>query len=110
VLITAAKDYGLIGTGIEIDPIKVWQANWRVRFAGVSDKAKIVRANIFDTDYGEADILFIYHTHQAIDKLFPNTLQQLQSNATQKFSVTGSAYRAWPRTKSAPTKLCFFTR
>jgi cyclopropane fatty-acyl-phospholipid synthase-like methyltransferase len=81
VLITAAKDYGLTGTGIEIDPLKVWLANLRVRFAGVQDQAKIVRANIFDTDYREADILFIYLTHQAIDKLFPDILEQLKPNA-----------------------------
>jgi len=74
VLITAAKDYGLVGTGIEIDPIKVWLANLRVRFAGVQDKVEIVRTNIFDADYREADILFIYLTHQAIDKLFPDIL------------------------------------
>lgn len=81
VLITAAKDYGLVGTGIEIDPVKVWLANLRVRFAGVTDKVKIVRANIFDTNYREADILFIYLTHQAIDKLFPKVLEQLKPNA-----------------------------
>ena len=81
VLITAAKDYGLMGTGIEIDPLKVGLANLRVRFAGVQDQVKIVRANIFDTDYREADILFIYLTHQAIDKLFPDILEQLKPNA-----------------------------
>jgi len=81
VLITAAKEYDLIGTGIEIDPIKAWLANLRVRWAGVQDKVKIVRANIFDTDYGEADILFIYLTHQALDKLFPDILDQLKPTA-----------------------------
>jgi len=80
VLIAAAKEYDLIGTGIEIDPIKVWLANLRVRWAGVQDKVKIVQANIFDTDYGEADILFIYLTHQALDRLFPKILEQLKPN------------------------------
>lgn len=81
VLITGAKDYGLVGTGIEIDPLKVWLSNLRVRFAGVQDQVKILRANIFDYDYREADILFIYLTHQAIDKLFPDILEQLKPNA-----------------------------
>ena len=81
VLIAAAKEYGLTGIGIEIDPLKVWLANLRVRWAGVQDKVKIVRANIFDHDYREADILFIYLTHQAIDKLFPKILEQLKPNA-----------------------------
>lgn len=81
VLITAAKDYGLMGTGIEIDPIKVWLANLRVRVAGVSDKVRIVRANIFAYDYREADLLFVYLTHQALDKLFPDILDQLKPTA-----------------------------
>jgi len=81
VLIAAAKNYGLMGTGIEIDPLKVWLANLRVRWAGRQNKVKIVRANIFNYDYREADILFIYLTHQAIDQLFPKILEQLKPNA-----------------------------
>jgi cyclopropane fatty-acyl-phospholipid synthase-like methyltransferase len=81
VLIAAARDYGLLGTGIEIDPLKVWLANLRVRFARVQDKVKIVRANLFEYDYREADILFIYLTHQALDQLFPKILEQLKPNA-----------------------------
>ena len=94
VLITAAKNYGLVGTGIEIDPIKVWLANLRVRFAGVQDKVKIVRANIFDTDYREADLLFIYLTHQALDQLFPKILEQLKPNVKilcYRFCIQGMA-------------------
>jgi len=75
VLITAVKDYGLVETGVEIDTIKVWLANLGVRFAGVQDCVKIVRANIFDTNYRKTDILFIYLTHQAIDQLFPKILK-----------------------------------
>ena len=81
VLITAAKEYGLVGKGIEIDPIKVWLASLRIRLAGIQDKVTIVRGNIFDYDYREADILFIYLTHQAIDKLFPYILDQLKPTA-----------------------------
>lgn len=81
VLIAAVKNYGLVGTGIEIDPIKVWLSNLRLRFAGVQNKVKIVRTNIFDADYREADILFIYLTHQALDRLFPKILDQLKPTA-----------------------------
>ncbi len=80
VLITAAKEYGLRGTGIEIDPLKAAWSRWRVRRAGVQDKVTLVRASIFKQEYREADILFIYLTHQAIDKLFPAILEQLKPN------------------------------
>jgi predicted O-methyltransferase YrrM len=109
VLITAAKDYGLPGTGIEIDPIKVWLANLRMRFAGVQDKVKIVRANLFDTDYREADILFIYLTHQALDKLFPDILNQLKPTARilcYRFCIQGMT----PDKVNADKTLFLYTR
>jgi hypothetical protein len=59
----------------------VWLSNFRVRRAGVQDQVNIVQADLFDTDYGEADILFVYLTHQAIDKLFPKILEQLKPTA-----------------------------
>jgi len=94
VLITAVKEYGLNATGIEIDPIKVRLSNLRLKLAGVKDRAKIVRANIFDTDFREADILFIYLTHQALDRLFPKILEQLKPNAKilcYRFCIRGMA-------------------
>ena len=109
VLITAAKDYGLPGTGIEIDPIKVRLANIRVRFAGMQDKVKIVRANLFDTDYREADILFIYLTHQALDKLFPDILNQLKPTARilcYRFCIQGMT----PDKVNADKTLFLYTR
>ena len=108
VLITAAKDYGLAGTGIEIDPLKVWLANLRVHFAGVSDKVTIVRASIFDYDYRDADILFIYLTHQAIDKLFPDILKQLKPDAKilcYRFCIQGMS----PDKVSADKTLFLYT-
>ncbi len=78
VVIMAAKDYGLKGIGLEIDPFKVWFAKLKARWAGVDDQVTIMRKNIFDYNFEEADILFIYLTHQAIDKLFPKILNQLK--------------------------------
>jgi len=94
VLIAAAKDYDLAGTGIEIDPIKVWLSNLRLRFAGVQNRIKIVRANLFDYDYSEADILFLYLSHQTLDKLFPKILEQLKPTARilcYRFCIRGMA-------------------
>ena len=109
VLITAAKDYGLVGTGIEIDPIKVWLANLRVRRAGIQDRVNFVRANIFDTDYREADILFLYLTHQAIDKLFPDILKRLKPTVkilSYKFCIQGMT----PDKVNADKTLFLYTR
>jgi len=109
VLIAAAKQYGLLATGIEIDPLKVWLSSFRVRRAGVQDRVNIVQADLFDTDYGEADILFVYLTHQAIDKLFPKILEQLKPTAKilcYRFCIRGMT----PDKVNADKTLFLYTR
>lgn len=78
VLITAARHFGLDGVGLEIDPFKVWLSRRFVLWAGLQDRIQILRGNIYDFDYREADIIFIYLTHQAIDRLFPTIVSQLK--------------------------------
>ena len=78
VLITAAKDFSARAIGVEIDPLKVVMARLLARMNGVSDRVQIVRGNMFDFDPGSADVLYLYLTHQAVDKLFPEILKKLK--------------------------------
>jgi cyclopropane fatty-acyl-phospholipid synthase-like methyltransferase len=78
VLIQASRDYSAIGVGLEIDPIKVWVARKLARLAGVSDRVHFLRKNFNDFDFRDADIIYVYLTHQAIDRLFPKILPYLQ--------------------------------
>ena len=71
VLITAAREYGLNGVGLEVDPLKAGMSRLLVRLAGVADRVTILRRNVHAYDYREADILFIYMTHPVLDRLFP---------------------------------------
>ena len=63
---------------MEIDPIKVVIARLLARINGVSDRVQIVRGNMFDFDPGSADVLYLYLTHQAMDRLFPEILKKLK--------------------------------
>ena len=78
VLITAAKEFSARAIGVEIDPLKVVMARLLARMNGVSDRVQIVRGNMFDFDPGSADVLYLYLTHQAVDKLFPEILKKLK--------------------------------
>lgn len=78
VLITAVKEFSAKGIGVEIDPLKIVMARLLTRFNGVDDRVNIVRGNLFDFDPGSADVLYIYLTHQAMDKLFPDILKKLK--------------------------------
>ena len=78
VLIEAARRYDAQGVGIEIDPVKVWVSRRLVRCAGVADKIQILRKNFYACDVSDADVLYIYLTHQAIDKIFPAVIPRLK--------------------------------
>ena len=78
ILIQAAHHYDAVGVGLEIDPLKVWIARKLVRRAGVSDRVQIQRKNFNDFDFHDADIIYVYLTHQALDRLFPKILPYLK--------------------------------
>ena len=78
ILITAAKEFSARAIGVEIDPLKILLARLLRKINGVDDRVNIVRGNLFDFDPGSADVLYLYLTHQAIDKLFPEILKKLK--------------------------------
>lgn len=78
VLIVAADKFGLNGVGIEIDPLKVWISRLLIRWKGLNDRIKITQRTMYGMDYSRADILYLYLTHQAIDRLMPEILYQLK--------------------------------
>lgn len=108
VLITAAGRYGLRCVGIEIDPLKAWISRFLVRRRGLEGQVDIRRRSVFDFDYADADILFIYMSHQALDRLFPGILRQLKPTARI------ICYRFCPRclepAKVSEDKTIFFYR
>ncbi len=78
VLIQAARNYGASGVGLEIDPLKVWVARKLARLSGVDDRVQILRKNFNDFDFKDADVIYVYLTHQALDRLIPEILPYLK--------------------------------
>jgi ribosomal protein L11 methylase PrmA len=78
ILITAVKEFSARAIGVEIDPLKILLARLLRKINGVDDRVNIVRGNLFDFDPGSADVLYLYLTHQAMDKLFPEILKKLK--------------------------------
>jgi len=92
VLIAAARDYRANGVGVEIDPIKTEISRWLIQRAGVQDKVKIYRGNFKNFDCGDADVLYLYLTHQALDRLFPELLDRLKPSVrivSYRFLIRG---------------------
>ena len=81
VLIAASRKRFVHGVGVEIDPIKVWLSRYFVITKKLTDKVCIHRGNMFNFDVSEADVLYLYLTHQALDRLFPEILEQMKPSA-----------------------------
>ena len=81
VLIAASRENCVRGIGVEIDPIKVWLSRCFTTTAKLSDKIRIYRGNMYDFDVTEADVIYLYLTHQALDRLFPEILNRMKPSA-----------------------------
>ena len=67
--------------GVEIDPIKVWLSRFFIMTRKLTGRISIHRANMFGFDVSEADVIYLYLTHQALDRLFPEILDRMKPSA-----------------------------
>ena len=58
--ITAAKVYGAKAIGIDICDIRIQEANANLKTAGVGDKVKFLKQDLFQTDISEATVVTMY--------------------------------------------------
>ncbi|MGA2911026.1 MAG: 50S ribosomal protein L11 methyltransferase [Candidatus Levyibacteriota bacterium] len=77
-LITAAKEFGANGVGIEIDPLRYWVSKIRIQKNGLSKRIKVVRKNFFQKNIKNADVVFVYLVPKALEKLLPKFKQELK--------------------------------
>lgn len=77
-LVIAAALRGADAVGIEIDKIRVFYSNLWIKLLRLGDKAKIIRGNIFDHDYSDADIINLYLLEETNDKLRPKLEKELR--------------------------------
>lgn len=78
IVITAARDFGAKGTGVDIDPKRITEANENAQQAGVADKVKFVQGNLFEMDFRDATVVTLYLLPDINMKLRPILLEQLQ--------------------------------
>jgi len=74
VLQKAAKDYGVTGWGIDINPILIWKANILKKIKKL-DKISFTRGNVKTAGFKNADVLYIF--------LFPKLVNTLKNKILQ---------------------------
>jgi predicted O-methyltransferase YrrM len=76
--ITAAKRFGTQGTGIDIDPQRIAEANENARRAGVTDRVRFIEGDIFDADIKNATVVTLYLLPDINLRLRPKLLAELK--------------------------------
>ena len=75
IVITAAKEKGARGLGVEIDPKLVTLSNEKAKEAGVADRARFVEKDLFETDLTQASVITMYLLPDVNLKLRPSLLK-----------------------------------
>ena len=78
IVVTAAKKYGARGVGIDIDPVRIKEANENVASNGVGDKVEIRQADLFETDLSQANVVTLYLLSSLNLKLRPKLWKELK--------------------------------
>jgi ribosomal protein L11 methylase PrmA len=78
IVITAAQKFGARGTGIDIDPERIREANENAKKAGVTDKVKFIEQDLFEANIADATVVTLYLLPSVNLKLRPKLLKDLK--------------------------------
>jgi SAM-dependent methyltransferase len=79
--ITAARDYGARGLGIELDPKLVAESQANAEKAGVADRVSFRQGDALAADISAATVVTLYLLPVLVEKLKPRLLAQLKPGA-----------------------------
>jgi len=75
IVVTAARKFGARGVGVDLDEELVAQSEERARRAGVADRVRFYRQDLFKTDLDQATVISTYLLPFVMLKLRPQLLQ-----------------------------------
>lgn len=79
IVVMAAQKFGIAhGTGIDIDPDRIKEAQENARQAGVTDRVRFMEKNLFDADFHDATVVTLYLLPDVNLKLRPKLLKDLK--------------------------------
>lgn len=80
-VVTAAREFDAEATGVEIDPFRVTYGRIWIWLARLSDRARIVRANMYTFDVSSADVVVLFLSATANFRLQKRLRNQLSEGA-----------------------------
>ena len=81
VVMAIQKFHAARGTGIDINPVRIKEAEENARQAGVSDRVRFIEKNLFDADVHDATVVTLYLLPDVNLRLRPILLKQLKAGS-----------------------------
>ncbi len=99
IVITAVKEHGARGVGIDLNPQRIAEAKLNAKEAGVQDKVKFQVGDLFKADFSEANVVTLYLLPSVNAKLRPQLWRQLKVG-TRVVSHAFDMGPEWPPEKT----------
>lgn len=107
--VTAAQRFGVKALGVDINPVRIKEANERAQAAGVTNLVEFRQQDLFQTDISQANVLTMYLLPSVNMKLRPKILSDMRPGSRvvshafdmgdwapeQKVSVDGRTVFLW---------------
>ena len=103
IVITAAKEIGCHGIGIDIDPQRIEESKNNAVKSGIRDKVKFLQQDLFEADFSKATVVTLYLLQTVNLELRPKILRVLKPGTrivSHDFSM-----KEWKADKSTDVKL-----
>jgi SAM-dependent methyltransferase len=97
--ITAAQRFGAKGIGIDIDPVRIQEANENAKSAGVTDKVTFLNQDLFTSNFENATVVTLYLLPSLNEKLMPKLKAELKPG-TRVVSHAFDMGATWPAEKT----------
>lgn len=78
IVVTAAKERGARGVGIDLNPVRIAEAKANAKKAGVEDKVTFRLGNLYEADFSPATVVTLYLLPSVNAKLRPQLWKQLK--------------------------------
>ena len=95
IVVTAAKERGARGVGIDLDPQRIAEAKKNAQEAGVENRVKFMVGDLFEADFSPASVVTLYLLPVINMKLRPQLWRQLKVG-TRVVSHSFTMGEDWP--------------
>ncbi|MBS7619724.1 class I SAM-dependent methyltransferase [Candidatus Bathyarchaeota archaeon] len=90
IVIIAAQEFGAKGVGVELNPNLVKESRAKVEELKLNDRVQIIQGDLMKVDLSQADVVTMYLTTGANEKIRPKLETELKSGArvvTHDFTI-----------------------